>query len=119
MSLLKLENVFYCYDPDKQIKVLNNISYEFEKGKIYANRKVRFRQDHTPLTAFRTCLSYRGKDTFQRQGHHRDRSMRIRSQMVGVIFQGYNLLLHYNAVDNVICLWTYPESILKTKKMLP
>ena len=36
MSLLKLENVSYCYDPDKQIKVLNNISYEFEKGKIYA-----------------------------------------------------------------------------------
>ena len=34
MSLLKIENI--CYSYDKRRNVLNNISYDFEAGAIYA-----------------------------------------------------------------------------------
>ena len=42
------------------------------------------------------CVLFNGKDITEID------QCKYRSQMVGVIFQGYNLLLHYNAVDNVI-----------------
>lgn len=34
MSLLKVQNIYYSYD--KRRNVLNDISYEFEAGNIYA-----------------------------------------------------------------------------------
>lgn len=103
MSLLKLENVSYCYDPDKQIKVLNNISYEFEKGKIYAIVG-KSGSGKTTLLSLLSGLAYptEGKILFNGKDITEIDQCKYRSQMVGVIFQGYNLLLHYNAVDNVI-----------------
>lgn len=103
MSLLKLENVSYCYDPDKQIKVLNNISYEFEKGKIYAIVG-KSGSGKTTLLSLLSGLAYptEGKILFNGTDITEIDQCKYRSQMVGVIFQGYNLLLHYNAVDNVI-----------------
>lgn len=103
MSLLKLENVSYCYDPDKQIKVLNNISYEFEKGKIYAIVG-KSGSGKTTLLSLLSGLAYptEGKILFNGRDITEIDQCKYRSQMVGVIFQGYNLLLHYNAVDNVI-----------------
>lgn len=103
MSLLKLENVSYCYDPDKQIKVLNNISYEFEKGKIYAIVG-KSGSGKTTLLSLLSGLAYptEGKILFNGKDITEMNQCKYRSQMVGVIFQGYNLLLHYNAVDNVI-----------------
>ena len=103
MSLLKLENVSYCYDTDKQIKVLNNISYEFEKGKIYAIVG-KSGSGKTTLLSLLSGLAYptEGKILFNGKDITEIDQCKYRSQMVGVIFQGYNLLLHYNAVDNVI-----------------
>ena len=103
MSLLKLENVSYCYDPDKQIKVLNNISYEFEKGKIYAIVG-KSGSGKTTLLSLLSGLAYptEGKILFNGKDITEIDQCKYRSQMGGVIFQGYNLLLHYNAVDNVI-----------------
>ena len=103
MSLLKLENVSYCYDPDKQIKVLNNISYEFAKGKIYAIVG-KSGSGKTTLLSLLLGLAYptEGKILFNGKDITEIDQCKYRSQMVGVIFQGYNLLLHYNAVDNVI-----------------
>lgn len=103
MSLLKLENVSYCYDPDKQIKVLNNISYEFEKGKIYAIVG-KSGSGKTTLLSLLSGLAYptEGKILFNGTDITEIDQCKYRSQMVGVVFQGYNLLLHYNAVDNVI-----------------
>lgn len=103
MSLLKLKNVSYCYDPDKQIKVLNNISYEFEKGKIYAIVG-KSGSGKTTLLSLLSGLAYptEGKILFNGKDITEIDQCKYRSQMVGVIFQGYNLLLHYNAVDNVI-----------------
>ena len=103
MSLLKLENVSYCYDPDKQIKVLNNISYAFEKGKIYAIVG-KSGSGKTTLLSLLSGLAYptEGKILFNGKDITEIDQCKYRSQMVGVIFQGYNLLLHYNAVDNVI-----------------
>ena len=103
MSLLKLENVSYCYDPDKQIKVLNNISYEFEKGKIYAIVG-KSGSGKTTLLSLLSGLAYptEGKILFNGKDITEIDQCKYRSQMVGVIFQGYNLLLHYNAVYNVI-----------------
>ena len=93
----------YCYDPDKQIKVLNNISYEFEKGKIYAIVG-KSGSGKTTLLSLLSGLAYptEGKILFNGRDITEIDQCKYRSQMVGVIFQGYNLLLHYNAVDNVI-----------------
>jgi ABC-type antimicrobial peptide transport system, ATPase component len=103
MSLLQLEKVSYCYDPLKEVRVISDISYEFEKGKIYAIVG-KSGSGKTTLLSLLSGLAtptdgrilFNGKDIAEINQY------KYRSQMVGVIFQSYNLLLQYNAVDNVV-----------------
>jgi len=119
MSVLRLEKVSYSYDPDKQVKVLNEISYEFEKGKIYAIVG-KSGSGKTTMLSLLSGLAYptEGKIYFKDTDITQIEQCKYRSQMVGVIFQDYNLLLHYNAVDNVILSLDISGKQYKDKKAL-
>lgn len=101
MSVLKLENLSYSYRGD-QTRVLNNLNYDFENGKIYCIVG-KSGAGKTTLLSLLSGLTTptEGKIYFNDQDiSHIDKYV-FRSQMVGVIFQGYNLLPHLTAEENV------------------
>lgn len=101
MSRLEIQNVNYAYNNKK--KVLNNLSYQFEDGKIYAIAG----KSGAGKT---TLLSLLSKLTSPNQGDilvdgvslSKIDQYEYRSKKVGVIFQSYNLLPQLNAIENVV-----------------
>ena len=100
MSILKLENVSYSYDGNT--KVLNDLNYTFEKGKVYAivGRSGAGKTTLLSLLSGLTSPS-EGKILFGDKDVRRTDRYQYRSRYVGVVFQQYNLLPHLTAMENV------------------
>ena len=100
MSILSLQNVSFSYG---RTPVLKDISYEFEKGKIYCIIG-RSGAGKTTLLSLLSGLAkpdtgeiiYDGKNIAKI-----DRYV-FRSKYIGVVFQSFNLLTKYTAMENVI-----------------
>ena len=101
MSLLKIENI--CYSYDKRRNVLNNISYDFEAGAIYAI----VGKSGAGKTTMLSLLSGLAEPTAGRI-YYKDQDIAkmnkydFGSKCVGVIFQNFNLLSKLTAVENVV-----------------
>ena len=102
--VLKLENVGYRYSDAKEDEfVFKNINYEFDKGKIYAI-KGRSGSGKTTLLSLISGLEkcslgniyYKDKNLNNYDLDH------YRNTNVGIIFQSYNLIPYYNAIENVV-----------------
>ncbi len=100
MAIFELQNVGFSYD--KYQPVLENVSYSFESGKMYA-LVGRSGAGKTTLLSLLSALRkptagivlFAGKDI-------KDIDPYIyRSRFVGVVFQSFNLLPHLTAVENV------------------
>ena len=100
MSVLQLNDVCFSYDKKP---ILQNLSYTFEKGRMYAV----VGQSGAGKTTLLSLLSglarpksgailYDGKDVKQINTYH------YRSHFVGVVFQSFNLLSKFTAVENVV-----------------
>lgn len=102
MSILKLESVEYSYDNGKT-KVLNDINYEFEKGKVYAVVG-KSGAGKTTLLSLLSGLTVptKGKILFDDKDITKLDRYQYRSRFVGVIFQSFNLLPHLTALENVV-----------------
>ncbi|MDR1892996.1 MAG: ABC transporter ATP-binding protein [Oscillospiraceae bacterium] len=100
MSILKLENVSYMYD--NRTRVLDNLNFEFEKGKVYAIVG-RSGAGKTTLLSLLSGLTSPtgGKILFDGNDVKKIDRYQYRSRWVGVVFQQFNLLPHLNAVENV------------------
>ena len=99
MSILKLENVCFSYGTKT---VLEGVSYEFEKGKMYAVVGKSGAGKTTLLSvlsglASPNCgiITYNGEDIRKLDKY------RFRSKYIGVIFQSFNLLTKFTALENV------------------
>ena len=102
MSLLKLENLSYAYDSAK-VKVLDQISYEFDEGKIYAVVGKSGAGKTTLLSLLSGLASpSEGKILFREKDISSLDKYKYRSQYVGVVFQSFNLLQNLTAVENVV-----------------
>ena len=102
MSLLKLENLSYKYDSAKT-KVLDQISYEFDEGKIYAVIGKSGAGKTTLLSLLSGLASpSEGKILFKEKDISSLDKYKYRSQYVGVVFQSFNLLQNLTAVENVV-----------------
>lgn len=116
MSLLKLEDLTYAYD-SRKVKVLDNISYEFEAGKIYAIVG-KSGAGKTTLLSLLSGLAtptdgkilYNGKDVCKMDKY------KYRSNYVGVVFQSFNLLPNLSAVENVVLSMDIAGKKMKDKK---
>lgn len=100
MSILQLKDIGYSYDG--RTKVLNNINYEFEKGKVYGIVG-RSGAGKTTLLSLLSGLTSptQGKILFDDKDVKSIDRYQYRSRYVGVIFQSFNLLPHLTAVENV------------------
>lgn len=100
MSILSLQNVGFSYN--KSTKVLQGISYEFEKGRVYAIVG-RSGAGKTTLLSLLSGLASptEGSILFEGKDVKKIDRYQYRSRYVGVVFQQFNLLPHLTAVENV------------------
>jgi putative ABC transport system ATP-binding protein len=99
MAILKLENIDFSYG---KTKVLEDVSYSFEKGKIYAV----VGQSGAGKTTLLSVLSglaapEKGTIWYQDENIRSINKYDFRSRFVGVIFQNFNLLTKLTAAENV------------------
>lgn len=116
MSVFKIENLGFSYDGGKTM-VMENINYEFERGKMYAIVG-RSGTGKTTLLSLMSGLDnptkgriiYEGKDISKI-----DEDV-YRSKHVGVVFQSFNLLPHLSALENVELSMDVSKTKIENKK---
>jgi len=118
MSVLELKNVTYQYEGTKK-DVLKGINATFESGEITSIIGKSGSGKSTLLSLISGLdvatggeILYQGTDLKQL---NRDE---YRSEKIGVIFQGYNLLTNATAVENIILSMDISGSREKDKKAL-
>ena len=114
MSILSLQNISFSYD---RTPVLKDISYEFETGKMYciigksgAGKTTLLSLLSGLATPTAGDILFAGKSIRQL-----DRYV-YRSQYIGVVFQSFNLLTKYTALENVILSMDVSGCKIKDKK---
>lgn len=100
MSVLSLHNISYSYGI---MPVLQDISYAFERGKIYCIIGKSGAGKTTLLSLLSGLTEPLGGEIF-----YEDKNIstldkyEYRSKYIGVVFQSYNLLTKYTALENVM-----------------
>ena len=115
-NILAMQNVSYRYEGAKKT-VLKDINVEFESGKLYVIMGKSGAGKSTILsllagldTATEGSIQYEGADL-----NRTDRD-KYRAQDIGVVFQGYNLLLNATALENILLSMHISKSPEKDKK---
>lgn len=102
MNILKLENVTYQYEGTEK-QVLKNISMQFEPGKVYAIMGKSGAGKSTVLSLISGLdIPTDGDILFEGKSLKKIDRDRYRAKNIGVIFQGYNLLINATALENII-----------------
>ena len=114
MSILSLQNISFAYD---KIPVLQNISYEFEKGKMYCI----IGKSGAGKTTLLSLLSGLAKPTggeifYDDKNVAKIDKYKFRSKYIGVVFQSFNLLTKYTALENVVLSMDVAGYKTKSKK---
>lgn len=100
MAILSLKNISFSYDA---MPVLNDLSLDFEKGKIYCIIGKSGAGKTTLLSILsglaepnRGSIYYNGRDIKNIDKY------KFRSNYIGVIFQNFNLVTKFTALENVV-----------------
>ena len=114
MSLLKLENVSYVYKNRYQsVKAVNDVTFEFEEGKVYAIVGKSGSGKTTTLSMLAGLdLPTSGKVVFDGKSTDRINRDRYRREDIAVIYQGFNLFPLLTVLENVM----YPMRLQGVKK---
>ena len=114
MSVLSLQNICFSYG---NTPVLRDLSYEFEKGKMYCIIG-RSGAGKTTLLSLLSGLSVPNSGNIL----YDDKDIRgidryvFRSRYIGVIFQSFNLLTQLTAAENVVLSMDIARAKIKDKK---
>ena len=113
-NYLKLNNLSKKYERNKSLKVLNNINFKFESGKVYSIVGPSGSGKSTLLNLLSLIdvpssgfIEYNNKKIDTNSTIENDS---IRSKNIGIIYQDKNLLSDFTALENVL----FP-SLLVTK----
>lgn len=114
MSLLSLKNISFSYD---KTPVLKNISYDFEKGKMYCI----VGKSGAGKTTLLSILSGLAKPTdgdilYDGKSIAKIDKYVFRSRYIGVVFQSFNLITKYTALENVVLSMDVSGCKIKNKK---
>ena len=100
MSILSLQNISFSYD---KTPVLKDISYEFEKGKMYCIIGKSGAGKTTLLSLLSGLASPTNGDIiYDGKSISKIDKYTFRSKYIGVVFQSFNLITKYTALENVI-----------------
>ena len=114
MALLSLQNISFSYD---KTPVLRDISYDFEKGKMYCI----IGKSGAGKTTLLSLLSGLAKPTagdiiYDGKSLAKIDKYTFRSRYIGVVFQSFNLITKYTALENVILSMDVSGAKIKDKK---
>ena len=114
MSILSLQNISFSYD---RTPVLQNISYEFEKGKMYCIVG-KSGAGKTTLLSLLSGLANpsSGEIIYDNKNVAKIDKYTFRSKYIGVVFQSFNLITKYTALENVILSMDVAGYKAKNKK---
>ncbi|MGN0294421.1 MAG: ABC transporter ATP-binding protein [Lachnospiraceae bacterium] len=114
MSILELDQISFSYG---KRKVLDGISYQFEKGKMYAVVGPSGVGKTTLLSILAGLAKPQsGKLLYDGRDINRLDKYVYRSRYVGVIFQSFNLLTRYTALENIVLSMDISGQHMKNKK---
>ena len=101
MSILSVKNVGYTYENTKR-PVLQDINIDFELGKVYCIIG-KSGSGKTTLLSLLSGLDIctEGMIAYEAEDLSKSNRDRYRAQNIGVVFQGYNLLLNKTAYENI------------------
>ena len=117
-ALLSIKNASYQYgDAENDEYALRNVSYDFEKGKVYAIRG-RSGTGKTTLLSLISGLERCTEGDIIFDGKNlRDINLDYyRSHDIGIVFQSYNLLPFMTASENIILSMDASGSKVANKK---
>ncbi len=104
-NIISLKNVSKLYKSKKNIKVLNNINFNFKKGKIYSLVGPSGSGKSTLLNLISLIdrpssgkIKIENQDTSTNKKTTNDN---IRAKKIGIIYQEKNLLSDFTAIENV------------------
>ena len=114
MSVLSLQNISFSYD---KTPVLKDISYEFEKGKMYCIVGKSGAGKTTPLSLLSGLASpSAGEILYDGKSIAKIDKYTFRSKYIGVVFQSFNLITKFTAVENVVLSMDVAGYKTKNKK---
>ena len=114
MSVLSLQNISFSYD---KTPVLKDISYEFEKGRIYCIIG-KSGAGKTTLLSLLSGLAApsEGEILYNGKSIKKVDKYKFRSRYIGVVFQSFNLITKYTALENVVLSMDVSGAKIKNKK---
>ena len=114
MSVLSLKNICFSYD---KTPVLQNISYDFEKGKMYCIVG-KSGAGKTTLLSILSGLAVptSGEILYEDKNVASIDKYTFRSKYIGVVFQSFNLITKYTALENVVLSMDVAGYKTKNKK---
>ena len=114
MSVLSLKNICFSYD---KTPVLQNISYDFEKGKMYCIVG-KSGAGKTTLLSILSGLAAptSGEILYEDKNVASIDKYTFRSKYIGVVFQSFNLITKYTALENVVLSMDVAGYKTKNKK---
>ena len=114
MSILSLQNISFSYG---KTPVLRDISYEFEKSKIYCIVGKSGAGKTTLLSLLSGLASpSSGEIIYDGKNVSKIDKYTFRSKYIGVVFQSFNLITKYTALENVILSMDVAGYKCKNKK---
>ena len=114
MSVLSLQNISFSYD---KTPVLKDISYEFEKGKMYCIMGKSGAGKTTLLSLLSGLASpSAGEILYDGKSIAKIDKYTFRSKYIGVVFQSFNLITKFTAVENVVLSMDVAGYKTKNKK---
>ena len=114
MALLSLQNISFSYG---KTPVLKDISYDFEKGKMYCIIG-KSGAGKTTLLSLLSGLATPGSGDIVYNGKSISKIDKyvFRSKYIGVVFQSFNLITKYTALENVVLSMDVSGCKIKDKK---
>ena len=114
MSALSLQNISFSYG---KTPVLKDISYEFEKGKMYCIIG-KSGAGKTTLLSLLSGLAApnAGEIIYDGKNVAKIDKYTFRSRYIGVVFQSFNLITKYTALENVVLSMDVSGAKIKNKK---
>ena len=100
MPILSLQNICFSYD---KTPVLEDLSFDFEKGKVYCIAG-KSGAGKTTLLSILSGLAVPKSGAILYDGKNIEKidKYKFRSKYIGVIFQSFNLLTKFTAIENVV-----------------
>ena len=104
-NFLKLKNISKYFNTKKKIKVLNNLSYNFDRGKMYALMGPSGSGKSTLLNLLSlidrpTLGSIKFNDDLVNFTNNKKNDI-FRAKNIGIVYQQNNLLTDFTAIENV------------------